>query len=66
MLADELDIYKEKENQYIDNNTWEIQMLYKNEEQRKELNKGRVENKEVILIKLYEVLESILTMKLKT
>ena len=66
MLADELDIYKEKENQYIDNNTWEIQKLYKNEEQRKELNKGRVENKEVILIKLYEVLESILTMKLKT
>ena len=66
MLADELDIYKGKENQYIDNNTWEIQELYKNEEQRKELNKGRVENKEVILIKLYEVLESILTMKLKT
>jgi len=66
MLADELDIYKGKENQYIDNNTWEIQELYKNEEQRKELNKGRVENKEVILIKLYEVLESISTMKLKT
>jgi len=32
--------------------------LYKNEEQEKESNKGRVENEEVILIKLYKVLES--------
>jgi len=31
--------------------------LYKNEEQRKELNKERVEDEEVILIKPYKVLE---------
>ena len=33
--------------------------MYKNEEQGKELNKERVEDEEVILIKLYEILESI-------
>ncbi len=32
--------------------------MYKNEEQEKESNKGRVEDEEVILIKLYKVLES--------
>jgi len=49
MLADELDIYREKENQYVDNNIQEIQELYKNEEQEKKLNKGRVENEDLIL-----------------
>jgi len=41
----------------VDNNIQEIQELYKNKEQEKESNKGRVEDKEVILIRLYEVLE---------
>jgi len=53
MLADELDTYREKGNQYVDDNIWEIQELYKNEEQEKESNKGRVEDEEVILIKPY-------------
>ena len=53
MLADELDTYREKGNQYVDDNIWEIQELYKNEEQEKESNEGRVEDKEVILIKPY-------------
>ena len=57
MLANKLDAYREKENQYMDDNIQEIQELYKNEEQEKELNKGRVEDKELILIKSYEILE---------
>ena len=57
MLADELDAYKEQGNQYVDNNIWKIQELYKDMEQKRELNKGRIE-KEVILIKPYEVSES--------
>ena len=43
----------------MDDNIQEIQELYKNEEQEKESNKGRVEDEEVILIKPYKVLESI-------
>jgi len=43
----------------VDDNIQEIQELYKNEEQEKESNKGRVEDEEVILIKPYKVLESI-------
>ena len=58
MLADELDVYKGKGNQYVDDNIWEIQELYKNEEQEKKSNKERVEDEEVILIKPYEVSES--------
>ena len=54
MLANELDEYKGQENQYMDNNIQEIQELYQNVEQKKESNGGRVEDKEVILIKLYE------------
>ena len=57
ILADELDAYKKKGNRYIDENIWEIQELYVDEEQNKK-DKGKVEDKEVILIKLYEVLES--------
>ena len=60
MLADELDAYKGKGNRYVNENIWEIQELYADEEQ-KEKNKGKVENKEVILIKPYEVSESSLT-----
>jgi len=50
-------VYKEKENQYVDENIWEIQELYADEEQ-KEKDKGKVEDEEVILIKLYKVSES--------
>ena len=57
-MADELDAYRGKRNQYVDDNIQEIQELYKNEEQEKESNKGRVEDKEVILIKLYKISES--------
>ena len=53
MLADELDHYKGRGNRYMDNNIQEIQELYVNEEIKKE--KGKVEDDEVILIKLYEV-----------
>jgi len=59
MLADKLDNYKEQGNQYMDNNIQEIQELYKDREQKKENKK--VEDKEVILIKLYEVFISALT-----
>ena len=58
MLADKLDAYSGRGNQYVDDNIREIQNLYKDREQKKESNKGRVEDKEVILIKPYEVSES--------
>ena len=51
MLADELDHYKGRENDYVDANIKEIQELYIEEENRK----GKVEDEEVILIKPYEV-----------
>ena len=57
MLADELDVYKGQENQYVDNNIQEIQELYKDEEQKKESNKGRIKEEEVILIKSYKTLD---------
>ena len=56
MLADELDRYKGKENTYVDENIWKIQELYINKEQTKKKG-GRIEEEEVILIKLYEVSE---------
>jgi len=63
MLANKLDQYKGKGNQYVDENIREIQDLYiKEEVQDKE--KGRVEEEEVILIKLYETSESISTKSL--
>jgi len=52
MLADELDMYKRQGNQYVKNNIQEIQDLYKDEEHKLELRKGRVEEEEVILIRL--------------
>ena len=53
MLADELDVYKGKENIYVDDNIQEIQDLYKKEEvKRKE---GRIEDEEVILVKPYKI-----------
>jgi len=43
----------------VDDNIQEIQELYKNEEQKRESNKGGVvEDKEVILIKPYKISES--------
>ena len=53
MLADKLNYYKGKGNRYVDDNIQEIQELYVDEEMKKE--KGKVEDKEVILIKPYEV-----------
>ena len=57
MLANELDQYKGKGNRYVDENIWEIQELYINKEARR--NKGRVEDKKVILIKPYEISSSM-------
>jgi len=55
MLANELDAYKERGNNYVNDNIQEIQELYAEEKIKKE--KGRVEEEEVILIKPYEVSE---------
>jgi len=63
ILADELDAYRGKGNQYVDDNIQEIQELYKNEEQEKKSNKRRVEDKKIILIKPYKVLESTSSLK---
>ena len=62
MLANKLDEYKGQENQYVDDNIQEIQELYKDVEQKKELNRGRVEDEKVILIKPYK--ESTTTSKI--
>ena len=58
MLADELDVYKGRGNQYVENNIQEIQDLYKDEEHKMELKKRRVEEEEVILIRQYKILKS--------
>ena len=54
MLADKLDRYKGRGNDYVDMNIKEIQELYMEEEAKKE-DKGTIENKEVILVRPYEV-----------
>jgi len=53
MLANEMDCYKEKGNEYMDNNIKEIQELYMEEEKKED--KGTIENEEVILVWPYEV-----------
>ena len=53
MLADELDHYKGRGNDYVNSNIKEIQELYMEEEKKEE--KGTIENKEVILVCPYEV-----------
>jgi len=53
MLADELDCYKGKGNDYVDSNIREIQELYIAEEKKED--KGTIENEEVILVRPYEV-----------
>ena len=60
MLVDELDQYKGKGNQYVEDNIQEIQKLYINKEIQ-DKGKGRIEEEEVILIKPYETSESIKT-----
>ena len=52
-LADELDQYKGKGNKYVETNIKEIQELYMDREMEKD--GGRVEDKEIILVKPYEV-----------
>ena len=56
MLADKLDAYKGKENDYVDSNIQEIQDLFKEEENKRE--GGQIEDEEVILVKPYEVSQS--------
>ena len=56
MLADKLDYYKGKGNDYVDSNIKEIQELYMEEEKKEE--KGTIENKEVILVCPYKVLST--------
>ena len=51
MLADKLDQYKEIGNRYMEENIQEIQELYMD----KGKEKGKMEDKEVILMKLYKV-----------
>ena len=63
MLADKLDTYSGRGNQYVDDNIKEIQELYKDMEQKKKSREERVEDKEVILIKPYEVFSSLSTTK---
>jgi len=53
MLADELDRYKGRGNDYVDMNIKEIQELYMTEERKED--KGAIENEEVILVRPYEV-----------
>ena len=54
ILADKLNHYKGKGNNYVKANIKEIQELYMAEEVKKE-DKGTIENKEVILVRPYEV-----------
>jgi len=61
-LANELDRYKGKGNSYVKANIQEIQELYMDKEMKRE--EKRVEDKEVILIKPYEI--SMTTSSLST
>jgi len=51
MLANELDHYKERDNNNVDDNIQEIQELYIEEGKME----GKMEDEEVILIRPYEV-----------
>jgi len=53
MLANKLDYYKKKGNDYMDSNIKKIQKLYMEEKKKEE--KGTIENNEVILVHPYEV-----------
>ena len=58
MLADKLDAYKGRGNEYVDSNIQGIQELFKDEENKKG---GQIEDEEVILVKLYKVSTSSLS-----
>ena len=60
-MANKLDAYSGRGNQYIDDNIKEIQKLYKDREQTKNTNQGQVEDEEIILIKPYEISSSLST-----
>ena len=62
MLADELNVYRGQENQYIEDNIQEIQELYKNEEHKIESKQEEVKEEKVILIKPYKISESTSSM----
>ena len=64
MLADKLNVYREKGNKYMNDNIKEIQELYKNKEMKKE--EERVEDKEVILVRLYKVSTTLSLSSLQT
>jgi len=57
LLANKLDKYKGRENDYVDNNIKEIQELYKEESGRQWRNeKGKeIQDKEVLLYKPYKM-----------
>jgi len=59
ILADELDRYKGRGNDYVDMNIREIQELYITEEKKED--KGMIENEEVILVQPYEVSSTTLS-----
>jgi len=59
MLADELNRYKGRGNDYVDMNIKEIQELYMTEEKKED--KGTIENEEVILVQPYEVSSTTLS-----
>ena len=56
MLADKLDQYKGRGNNYVEENIREIQELYIDKEEKRD--KGKVEDEEIILIKPYVVSSS--------
>ena len=64
ILANELDQYKGKGNRYVEENIQEIQELYTDKEKEKE--EGKVEDKEVILIKPYKVSTATTSSTLQT
>ena len=42
MLANKLDVYRGRENQYVENNIQKIQELYRNEEHKMESRKKKL------------------------
>ena len=59
MLADKLDTYKGKENAYVEDNIHKIQDLCKEEEIKKK--EERIEDEEIILVRLYEIFTTTLS-----
>ena len=63
-LADELDDYKNKGNKYVKENIKEIQELYRDEEIKR--RQGTIQDKEVVLFKLYKTTKSMTSRTTKT